>query len=268
VAVDISKFVRSSELRPHVTFIYGVPGIGKTTFASFAPAPVFLMTEDGLMSPHLRKAQFLAAKGHKIQSYDEMLGWLEALAEGDHNFKTVIIDTISAFEPLLETAVLERYNATAKKRVQSVSDIPYGQGPDLANEFWLRFMRACQAVRDNAGMSVIIVGHSVSRQVKPPDSEPYDRYEPALHKKCWPLIIAESDNVFFARRPVALKKEEGGFVEKHRAIAQEDRRLFCEDAATHVAKNRCDLPAYIPMNWAEYAEKVPFMTTEKQETSK
>ena len=47
MAISLSDIKRST-LGPPRIVLYGVPGIGKTTEASFAPKPIFLPVEDGL----------------------------------------------------------------------------------------------------------------------------------------------------------------------------------------------------------------------------
>ena len=44
---DLNSLRSSRETRPPCTLIYGVPGVGKTTFGCSALAPILLPTEDG-----------------------------------------------------------------------------------------------------------------------------------------------------------------------------------------------------------------------------
>lgn len=48
MAISLNQLVRSAHPKPPIMTLYGVHGIGKSTFASQAPSPVFIQTEDGL----------------------------------------------------------------------------------------------------------------------------------------------------------------------------------------------------------------------------
>ena len=44
---DLSSITSSRDFPPQKILIYGVPGVGKTTFASTFPSPILLRAEDG-----------------------------------------------------------------------------------------------------------------------------------------------------------------------------------------------------------------------------
>ena len=48
MALSIASLRRHNGRKPPRILIHGVAGVGKTTFAAGAPAPVFICTEDGL----------------------------------------------------------------------------------------------------------------------------------------------------------------------------------------------------------------------------
>ena len=48
MAISLASLRTSSVLQPPRILIHGVAGVGKSTFAAGAGAPVFIMTEDGL----------------------------------------------------------------------------------------------------------------------------------------------------------------------------------------------------------------------------
>jgi len=57
MAISLNQLIRSAFPKPPIMTVYGVHGIGKTTFAAQAPSPVFVQTEDGLGTlacPHFR----------------------------------------------------------------------------------------------------------------------------------------------------------------------------------------------------------------------
>jgi hypothetical protein len=77
MAISLASLQTSTALRPPRVLIHGVAGIGKSTFAASADAPVFVLTEDGLgklQVPHFPLAT----------SYAEVAEALDALLDEDH----------------------------------------------------------------------------------------------------------------------------------------------------------------------------------------
>src|SRR5688572_27774326 len=101
MAVSLADLRTMRADKPPLWLIYGPPKIGKTTLASEFEAPVFVQTEEGtpigagLMSFGL------------LESYEAVEEALAALF-GEHDLKTVVIDSLSALEPLIWRAVCER----------------------------------------------------------------------------------------------------------------------------------------------------------------
>ena len=48
MSISLGSLNRTTVLKPPRILVYGVHGVGKTTFAAGAPDPVFVVTEDGL----------------------------------------------------------------------------------------------------------------------------------------------------------------------------------------------------------------------------
>mgnify|MGYP003622123438 FL=1 len=48
MAISLNELKRTTALAAPRILVHGVAGVGKTTFAAGAPAPVFVCTEDGL----------------------------------------------------------------------------------------------------------------------------------------------------------------------------------------------------------------------------
>ena len=65
MAISLASLQTSTVLRPPRVLIHGVAGIGKSTFAASADAPVFVLTEDGLgklQVPHFPLAYYGALR--------------------------------------------------------------------------------------------------------------------------------------------------------------------------------------------------------------
>src|SRR5215207_8519510 len=90
--------------------IYGPEGVGKTSLAAAAPRPAVLMTrgETGLQT--LIDAGRVPPTPHfpELQSWVDLLGAVEALRSGDHDHRTLVIDTVNGAERLCHEHVCAR----------------------------------------------------------------------------------------------------------------------------------------------------------------
>src|SRR5262249_14251938 len=92
VAISLASPKSTTALSPPRILVYGVAGIGKTTFATSANKPVVLLTEDGLGTikvPHFPLAR----------SYDEVMAAIAALYTEPHEYKTVVVDSVPQRTP-------------------------------------------------------------------------------------------------------------------------------------------------------------------------
>lgn len=92
----------------------GAPGAGKTRFASFAPKPIYADTEDGLMSVADRRVPYASIKS--VTDMNAFLDLLDAEAKkpaAQQRFKTVIIDTLDAYQRIVTNDYLRKMRKEA-----------------------------------------------------------------------------------------------------------------------------------------------------------
>src|SRR3989442_74866 len=82
--MTIANVTRGKVLGPARIIVYGVDGVGKSTFAAGAPNPIFLGTEDG--TRHLDVARFPAP-----QTWAEVLEAIRNLTLDAGGFKTFVV---------------------------------------------------------------------------------------------------------------------------------------------------------------------------------
>lgn len=223
--------------RPRRLTLYGVPGIGKSTFAAGAPSPVFIQTEQGL--DDIGAARFPLAK-----SWTAVLDALAALA-GDHDYRTVVIDSLSALEPLIWK------HACNEKGKQNIEDFGYGKGYILVLDQWRELAKALDYLCDERGMHVVLIGHSKVTRFNDPEGDAYDLYDMDINKYASSAIFRWSDEVLFANYEV-LKATTGDGLRKRTIGIGGDRKLWTAERPSHKAKNRLGMPETIGLDWAEY----------------
>jgi len=92
--MNLSQVSKGGKMRPPRILIYGQAGIGKTTFGAAAPKPIFIPIEDGLGK--IEADAFPCPK-----SYIEVRDALDSLIKEDHDYKTVVVDSLDWLEPLI-----------------------------------------------------------------------------------------------------------------------------------------------------------------------
>lgn len=229
---------------PRRVMVYGVAGVGKSTFGAMAPAPIFIQTEDGLGD--------IDCKSFPLSSnFDNVMTAMGALYTDKHNFKTVVIDSLDWLEKLIWAEVCK------KKTVDSIEEIGYAKGYKFALDYWNLFLKGLDSLRNERGMTIILLAHSQIEKFEDPESESYDRYTPQLHKLASATVREWCDEVLFANYPLVIKTTEEGFNKKRaRAISTGTRELKTQSRPAHVAKNRLNMPLIIPLDWREFEQYI------------
>ena len=228
---------------PPRLMIYGQEGVGKSSTAAQAPAPIFIPTEDGL--DQIECASFPLAT--RLADVDAAL---RALIQEKHDFETVVIDSADWLERLVWDALCEQYGVNSIEKV----DGGYAKGYTHALTHWRKLLGDLNTLRNQRGMCVIVLAHAKVEKFEDPESAAYDRYSPRLHKHATALVNEWADAVLFATRKIITKTEETGF-NRERTIASGlgkdggERVLRCVGSPACVAKNRFDLPAELPLSW-------------------
>ena len=225
--------------------ISGTDGIGKTTFASQAPKPIFIKTESG--TNYVDTSSFPLC-----ESYDDIVNQTRTLHDEKHEYKTVVFDTTDWAEKLVQQKVCMNHS------IKSIESLGYGKGFTESAELFGRLLRMFDALQKKK-MHVILLSHVGIRTFNDPEREPYDRLEMSTHKKVSAMIREGVDFNLFANYEVSTRTSGQGFKETTRAVSYGKRKLFHKYTAAFDAKSRVDLGvAPLDLDWTA------FMTAFKQ----
>jgi len=226
--------------------IYGIPGIGKTSFAAEIPGVVFLVdpNEQGINS--LKETRLVRADLPVLpppKTFGETLEMLDSLRTQPHDYKAVAMDSLGGFERLCHEEVCRRDYAGEWGERGFGS---YQRGFETALADIRLLINALDALRDERGMSICLLGHAKVSPFKNPSGPDYDRYNVDVHHKTWSLIHKWADIVLFANYEVAFAKGDDT-AKKAKAKGGKTRVLYTEHEAAFDAKNRHGLEAEIVM---------------------
>jgi hypothetical protein len=228
---------------PPRMLIYGTEGIGKSTTGAQAPKPIFIQTEDGL--DQINCDSFLRAT-----KYADVVAALSELYTQQHDYQTVVIDTLDWLERLIWDEVCREYGVKSIEK----ADGGYAKGYTHSLTQWREVLAGLDALRNERGMAVILLAHAKVEKFEDPESVAYDRYSPRLHKHAGALVTEWSDAVLFATRKFRTESEDAGF-NRTRSIAVPlgtdggERILRTVGGPSCIAKNRYALPAELPLSW-------------------
>jgi hypothetical protein len=177
------KLIKRQRLHePLCALIYGDEGLGKTTLGAHAPNPIFLDIEGG--SGHIEVARYPfhdGDAGHVPRTYEEVCDAVLALTNEPHDYKTIVIDTIDALEPLMWSYVCNRHSGIKSpmnpngSKLTSIESFGYGKGFVVALDEWRRLCKLLEVLRAKRGMAVILLGHSLVKSYHNPLGEDFDR---------------------------------------------------------------------------------------------
>lgn len=241
MAFNLKSIQKNTALAAPRIMLYGVEGIGKTTFASNAPDPIYICTEDGLGS--LQVDHFpLATKA------SDVLDALSSLATEQHDYKSVVLDSVDWLDNLIWQDVESTHEA---------KDLAYGKGAMIVAERWREVLAALNHLRNERGMCVILLAHCQIKRFDSPETEPYDRYQPKLQERSNAILREWVDALLFANYRTVIKKDDVGFNKTaNRGISTGERLLFTAERPAYMAKNRYGLPESLPMSWESFAQAI------------
>lgn len=213
--------------------IYGPEGIGKSTFASKFPDPLFIDTEGSTFYLDVKRFE-------EIKSYADMIGAITYVGKNPDICKTLVIDTMDWAERMIADEV------TKENGWKSIEDPGYGKGYAVLAEKVQGFLRYLSRITE-LGINAVIVAHAMMRKFELPDEAgAYDRWELKLQRRTAPIVKEWADAVLFLNYETSIvNKDKSG---KGKAMGGE-RVLYANHRPTFDAKNRWGLGDHLTFSF-------------------
>ena len=203
--------------------IYGMGGIGKTTLACSFPNPIVLLTEDGLADQQV-------AATPVISKYTDVISIIRDLIQADHDFETLVIDSITQLESVIWDYTCDRNGWP------SIETPGYGRGYVEVDSDWRSIFKGLRKLRDSRDMYIVLIAHEDVKMVNDPTtSTSYDRFQMRLHKRAEALVREQLDILAFMRSISRVVKNDDG---SKRFFTESARSISLQPDPTYTAKCR------------------------------
>jgi len=241
------EIVRGRQEAAKKVVVYGPEGIGKSTFASKFPNPVFIDIEGSTRWMEVARAP-------KPSSFAMLLEEIKYYIAHPTELRTLVIDTADWAERMCTEDILAAYGK------KSIEDFGYGKGYVMVYEKFGEMLNLCTTLVERAGVNVVITAHAWMRKFEQPDElGSYDRWELKLGQKTGsrtaPIIKEWADLLLFANYKTYVVNVDGQGSDKGKNKVQGGKRVMY--TAHHVcwdAKNRFDLAEELPFDYAQISK--------------
>lgn len=249
------QIITTRPTKPPRICIYGTGGIGKSTFGSLCPKPVFIQTEDGLEALSVQAFP-------KCEWYKDIHDCLDFLLAEEHDRRTLVIDSLDWAEKLIFNDVC------AETGKRDIADIGFGRGYVMAENRWKETLDKLDQL-NRKGMLIVLIAHSHITRFEDPERDGYDRYGLDLQKKSAGLITEWVDILGYVGYRTVVKSKESGFGSTvTKGLGTGERVLYLEERPAFVAKNRYGLPESIEFSWKALATELKSRREVKNEETK
>ncbi len=152
--IDLNNLPTPNKPNKLIGTVYGGAGVGKTYLASNCEKPVLLRIEDGSASLKDKDIKMLPC----IQEPVDVFMQIKALIEQEHDFKTLVIDSVSKFD---EMAISEYLS---KNKGLKLSDNDYA-GYEFVYSRHRSLANACAKLSAIKNMNIVFISHEKTTAV-------------------------------------------------------------------------------------------------------
>ncbi len=233
---------RGLKLLPSKVVVYGPEGIGKTTFISQFPDPLFCDVEGG--SGHLD-----VNRTDVPTSWEMLLGIVREVIANPSVCRTFCIDTADWAERMCIKQVCDKHNQ------QGIETFGYGKGYVYVYEAFGSLLDLLSEL-PSRGVIPVLTAHAQLQKVEQPDEMgSYDHYTLKLSKKTGKnvadMVKEWADLLLFANYKTFVVNVDGLGAAKGKNKAQGGKRvMYTSHTPSWDAKNRCGLPDELPFEYA------------------
>ncbi|MBI5724303.1 MAG: ATP-binding protein [Planctomycetes bacterium] len=220
-----SSVLTRAGIRAPKGIVYGPPGVGKTTFGSTAVKAIIVDCENGASHVSCDRTPYL-------YDWPSIQQWLEALASGDHEYETVVVDSLDWLLRRAEEHVSGvNYTLAGLKQTLNRSHGGYGNGKQVLRNYVYQYLLPIFDTLVNSGIAVLLLAHTARHEITTIDGVTMEKSGPEIHPDLANTMIEWSDFVGAAR------------------IGTAGRELILSETGQLLAKNRYKITTPLSLSW-------------------
>jgi hypothetical protein len=234
--IDLKKITKGRVVHAPRVLIFGMDGVGKTTFAAGSPDPFFIDANKGSLEHDVRRLL--------VDTWDEALACVSAVESGQIACGTLVLDSLTDLEAMSHAKLF------AGTTIDAFGG-GYGKGETYALTEWRAFLFQLEKVW-RKGIGIIIVAHCMVKKFDDPTGPGYDRFELSARPKLAGAIRQWVSAVLFAREEVVTGGAKG---ESKRATTTGVRYIHTSRKPAYDAKTRGSslFPERLPLSWTDFS---------------
>ena len=206
--------------------LYASPKFGKSTFGSQFPNVLFLATEPGLNQIECYKIN--------IRSWENMREAYTLLKKGEHDFKTIVVDTIDNAFQLCARETCDKFDVVHE------NEVPYGAASGQINNNFYRFLM----MLTNLPYTVVLISHEQQKEVEVGGNK-IKKAVPSLSIKNSEKVAGLVDVILYGQMVKDASGGDGGY----------KRVLRTRPCTWHEAGDRTGyLPDQLPLDGSKFVE--------------
>jgi len=216
-----------TELGKQTILLYANPKLGKSTFASKSPGALFFECEPGLNHLEVFKVP--------TYSWEAFLEACKLIAKGDHNFKTIVIDTVDNAFKMCSDYVC------AKHGIEYEGDMGHGKGWALVKNEWHRVLTRLASLP----YGLILISHAIDKTIETRTGE-YTKTTPSLPDRARNVVLGLVDIILFGDS--VAKKDAAGNVTIERVLRTKPHPTY--EAGDRTGR----LPELLPLDYEQFVK--------------
>lgn len=237
--------------------IHGGEKVGKSSFSSQAPRPLFLPTEEGLKG--LNATAAVEDGKARLETWGEFDAALTYAENNLATFDSLVIDSGDWLEMLIHANIMATYNKPSMAEAAG----GYGKAYLEALEYWHNVLMRLDRI-NKQGKYIIIICHSKSYLFNDPNLEPYDLWTIKLHSPkngggSLELLKEWADCIMFAQIETYVSEtattKGSDTNKKHRATSTGKRLLQLDNSKAFLAGNRYGMTGSCDLTWEAFMAK-------------
>lgn len=216
-----------TDLDKQTILLYSAPKLGKSTFASRFPEAIFFECEPGLSHLEVFKVP--------TYTWEDFLAACKLVAQGNHPFKTIVIDTAdNAFKFCSE-------HVCGKHNIEYEGDMGHGKGWALVKNEWHRVLTRLASLP----YGLVLISHAQDKIIETRTGE-YTKTQPSLPDRARGVVLGLVDIILYG--DAVPRKDAAGNVTI-------DRVMRTKPHPTYEAGDRTGrLPDVLPLDYDAFVK--------------